>query len=84
MASQLSNVIMLFVWDDLLSKQKDNSDFFLVIFNLFNPFMPSVIFFPYNFEFKGCWVVIYNFIQILKVHSAGERGLFKKSRFTIF
>ena len=28
-ASQLSNVIKPFVWDDSLSKQEDNSDFFL-------------------------------------------------------
>ena len=26
-----------------------------------------------HFEFKGCWIVIYNFIQILKVHSVSKQ-----------
>ena len=37
-----------------------------------NPFMPHGISHPYlmdeSFKFKGCLVVIYNFIQTLKVH----------------
>ena len=40
----------------------------------FNPFMPNGISHPYqsNLEFKDWWVVIYNFIQILKVQSVSK------------
>ena len=29
--------------------------------------MPKEIAHPYQFEFKGCWVLSFKFIQILKV-----------------
>ena len=42
--------------------------------------MPNVISCPYqldewsiHFKFKSCWVVINNFIQILKVHSVRKQ-----------
>ena len=48
---------------------------YTVSFNLkiiLNPFMPELEFAFLSFgricfEFKGCWVIIYNFVQILKV-----------------
>ena len=44
-----------------------------------NPFMPDGICRPYQFDesaisnLKVCWIVIYNFIQILKVHAVSKQ-----------